>query len=173
MQDRLIAAGTIAGLYGVKGWLKIMSYTRPAEQLLQYSPWQVEHGTDQQKEFKVREGKVHGKGLIVALEGITDRDSAALLAGADIYIKRSQLQVLPEHEFYQIDLLNMQVINQQGRLLGSVKEILETGANEVLVVEGQERHLIPWVWDRYITRVDMNTGMIHVDWDPEWDKVDI
>lgn len=168
MQDekRRILVGRVAGLYGVKGWLKIVSYTRPPENIFIYSPWLIKQD-DIWLETEVQEGKVHGKGLIVALEGIAERDVARGLIGTDIGIYRSQLQALPPGEYYWDDLRGLQVINRQGRVLGKLKEILETGANDVLVVEGEGRHLIPLIWDMYVMGVDQTKGIIEVDWEPE------
>jgi 16S rRNA processing protein RimM len=114
--------------------------------------------------YKVREGRPQGKGLVASLEGIEDRDIARLLVGADIYIERDQLPSLPEGEYYWTDLLGLQVINRQGQSLGEVVEILETGANDVLVVKGESRELIPWVWGTYLLDVDLEAGRITVDW---------
>lgn len=168
MQDekRRILVGRVAGIYGVKGWLKIVSYTRPPENIFIYRPWLIKRD-DVRQETGLLEGKVHGKGLIAALEGITDRDVARGLVGADIEIHHSQLRELPPGEYYWDELLDMQVINRQGKVLGRLKEILETGANDVLVVEGEGRHLIPLIWDMYVMGVDQTKGIIEVDWEPE------
>ncbi|MEJ2094680.1 MAG: ribosome maturation factor RimM [Gammaproteobacteria bacterium] len=155
--------GRISGIYGVKGWVKVFSYTRPAENILNYPSWYLKH-RDEETLYKVREGRPQGKGLVASLEGIEDRDIARLLVGADIYIERDQLPSLPEGEFYWTDLLGLQVINRQGQSLGEVVEILETGANDVLVVKGESRELIPWVWGTYLLDVDMEAGRITVDW---------
>ena len=155
--------GRISGIYGVKGWVKVFSYTRPAENILNYPSWYLKH-RDEETLYKVREGRPQGKGLVASLEGIEDRDIARLLVGADIYIERDQLPSLPEGEFYWTDLLGLQVINRQGQSLGEVVEILETGANDVLVVKGESRELIPWVWGTYLLDVDLEAGRITVDW---------
>ncbi len=155
--------GRISGIYGVKGWIRVFSYTRPAENILNYPFWYLKHRDDETL-HKVREGRTQGKGLVVSLEGIEDRDTARLLVGADIYIERDQLPSLPEGEYYWTDLLGLQVINRQGQSLGEVVEILETGAHDVLVVKGEGRELIPWVWGTYLLDVDLEAGRITVDW---------
>ena len=166
VEKRRILVGRIAGIYGVKGWLKIVSYTRPPENIFMYRPWLIKQD-DIWQETGLLEGKVHGKGLIAALEGITDRDVARGLIGADIGIYRTQLPELPPGEYYWDDLQDMQVNNRQGKVLGRLKDILETGANDVLVVEGEGRHLIPMIWDMYVMGVDHTRGIIEVDWEPE------
>jgi 16S rRNA processing protein RimM len=165
-KKRRILVGRIAGIYGVKGWLKIVSYTRPPENIFIYSPWLIKQD-DTWQETGLLEGKVHGKGLIAALEGITERDAARRLIGADIGIYRTLLPELPPGEYYWDDLLDMQVNNRQGKVLGRLKEIMQTGANDVLVIEGEGRHLIPLIWDMYVMGVDQTKGIIEVDWEPE------
>lgn len=166
MQDlrRRIPVGYITGIYGIRGWLKIESYTRPPENIFSFQPWYIIRNGSWQ-ETNVRQGRIHGKGLIVALEGVTDRDIARDLVDNEITIFRSQLAELPPGEFYWVDLIGMQVINQQEKILGRVIEILETGANDVLVVEGQVRYLIPIVWNMYVFNVDTGKQLISVDWD--------
>ena len=159
-----ILMGRIAGIYGVKGWLKVMSYTSPHENILNYTPWQLRL-RDTWREVSPQAGKTHNKGLVVALAGIDDRDVARTLLGADIAVMRTQLKELPRGEYYQADLLGMEVVNRHGKILGHLKEILETGANDVLVIEGEGRHLVPLVWHRYLLGIDQDAGIIRVDWE--------
>ena len=163
-QRKRIQVGYIAGIYGVQGWLKIESYTRPPENIFSFKPWYIKRNECWQ-EINAREGRKHGKGLIVALDGVTDRDIARGLVDKEISILRSQLVELPPGEFYRVDMIGMQVVNQRGRKLGIVAEILETGANDVMVVEGQERYLIPIVWNTYLLNVEPEKQLISVDWD--------
>ncbi|RKZ69003.1 MAG: ribosome maturation factor RimM, partial [Gammaproteobacteria bacterium] len=145
MQDEtsLIVIGKIVGVYGIKGWFKILSFTRPKENIFNYGPWLVKQDSEW-LEIQLQEGKPQGKGLIASLEGFTDRDEAMALVGSELAIDREQLPAAKEGEFYWHDLINMQVINQQNEMLGVVTELLETGANDVLVVEAdKQRYLIP------------------------------
>lgn len=162
--SKRILVGRIAGIHGVKGWLKVMSYTNPRENILLYTPWLL-HFKETWREVSPKDWKAQNKGLIIALEGIEDRDVARTLIGSDIAVLRSQLKQLPRGEYYQADLLDMEVINREGKLLGRVKEVLETGANEVLVIEGGVRYLVPMVWHRYLLEIDQNAGVIRVDWE--------
>ena len=159
-----ILVGQVTGIYGVKGWLKIESYTRPPENIFSYSPWYIKKDRDWQ-EINLQDGKNHGKGLIVALENINDRDVAREFIGSDISILRSQLPELGPGEYYWNDLLGMQVIDQRGNILGHLQQILETGANDVLVVAGENRHLIPLIWGKYVLDVDQDKRNIRVDWE--------
>ena len=166
MQDKasLIVIGKIVGVYGIKGWLKVLSFTRPKENILEYVPWLVKQNEVWQA-MQVVEGRPQGKGLIASFAGITDRDEAMALVDSEIAIERDQLPKAKEGEFFWVDLINLQVINKQNEILGVVTELLETGANDVLVVEAEkQRYLIPYVQDVYIKDVDLEQGIIQVDW---------
>ncbi len=170
MQDEasIIIIGKIVGVHGIKGWLKILSFTRPRQNIFDYGPWLVKQSEEWQ-EIQLLEGKPQGKGLVASLEGITDRDEAMALVSSEIAIDRDQLPEPKEGEFYWHDLINMQVINQQNEVLGVVKELLETGANDVLVVgDDKQRYLIPYVQDVYIKDVDTEQGVIQVDWQSDY-----
>lgn len=162
--EKRIVVGRIAGVFGVKGWLKVMSYTNPRENILHYTPWQLKL-KDTWREVCVQDWKEHNRGFTVAFEGIDDRDVARALTGTDIAVMRSQLKELPQGEYYQEDLLDMQVINREGKTLGRVQEIMETGANDVLVIAGEARHLVPLVWHKYLLEIDQDAGVIRVDWE--------
>ena len=158
--------GRIAGVYGVSGWIKVNSYTRPRENILSYKPWYL------QKDGKctivhLRAGRRSGKTLIANLRGIDDRESARSLVDADISIERRQLPELEEGEYYWCDLVGMAVTNRNGIALGIVKEILETGANDVLVIEGEKKILVPLTMGTHVIDVDLEQGKMQVDWEPE------
>ena len=165
-QHRVIV-GKISGIYGVQGWIKVRSYTRPLENIFSYTPWLV----GRQGEWvsrKLVQGNKHGKGLIAKLDELDDREIARSYIGKDIALYRDQMPDLPEGQYYWCDLIQMDVVNRDGILLGKVVEIQETGANDVLVVEGKQRHLIPLIIDRYVHDITMDSGRIIVDWDPEY-----
>jgi len=161
-----VIIGRISGVYGVAGWVKVFSYTRPKENIFNYSPWLIgTQGVWQKK--ALQEASVHGKGLIARLDGVTDREAARAVMGSDIAVYRTQLPPLPEGEYYWCDLIGRKVVNLEGDELGEVTEVQETGANDVLIVEGHGRHLIPVVMDRVIREVDLAAGRILVDWDAD------
>ena len=169
VDDEKIIAGKISGVYGVKGWVKVFSDTDPREGILKYSPWYIQHpnvDAGRWREIKVEAGRRHAKTVIVKLEGYDDRDESLLLTGACIAINADQLKNLANDEYYWRDLIGLRVVNQQGIELGIVDRLFETGANDVLVVkdETQER-LIPWTVGHAVLEVDIEQGVISVDWD--------
>ncbi len=164
MSAARVIVGRLAGVYGVKGWLRVQSYTQPIENILDYGPWQIDgHGS-----AKPTSGRAHGKGLIVHLEGIDDRDRAAILVGREIEVDRSELPELESGEYYWSDLVGLSVINRAGEALGTVSRMMETGAHDVMVVDGDRERLIPYARDRVVDSVDLATQTIVVDWDAEF-----
>jgi 16S rRNA processing protein RimM len=160
-----VVVGHIAGVYGVRGWLKVMSETDPPEGILSYSPWLL--GADASA-WTVNEGKRHGKGLVVSLRGCVDRDRAASLVGQDIAVVRDQLPPASPDEFYWVDLEGLSVETTEGVALGSIDHLFATGANDVVVVKGDRERLLPFVWGDVVKDVDFEQRRMLVDWDPSF-----
>ncbi len=165
-EERVIL-GRVSGVYGVKGWVKIYSYTDPRDNILQYSPWLLKVSGNWQA-MELLDGRPHGKGIVARLDGCEDRDRAAALVNAEIAIPRSQLPETAEGDYYWRDLIGLRVVTRSGTPLGTVDHLLETGANDVLVVIGERERLIPYVPGEVITAVDLVAGEMQVDWDPEF-----
>ncbi len=167
MDDKLVVVGRVAGLYGVRGWVKVISYTEPRKNILSYRPWCLERsGIVEQVELAA--GREQGKGLVAQIAGIEDRDAASGLIGANILVNRELFAQTGRNEYYWRDLVGLRVATMEGVNLGVVESLLETGANDVLVLQGEQRRLIPFVMDRIVKSVDLDTATITVDWDPEF-----
>jgi len=160
-----VILGRISGLYGVKGWVRVFSYTDPREAVLDYGQWLVGRKA-RWDSVTVAEGKRHGKSVIARLEGIDDRDEAAQLMGLDIAVMRDDMPPPDDGQYYWHDLEGLRVVHRDGTELGRVAYMLETGANDVLVTDGDEERLIPFVAGEVILDVDLGEGVITVDW--EW-----
>lgn len=166
-EDRRVLLGSISGVYGVRGWVKIRSATEPRERIIDYAPWQIARAGGW-AEWRVEEGRRHGEGVVAKLAGIEDRDEAVGLVGADIAVPRSRLPASGEDEYYWVDLIGLKVITLEGVGLGTVERLLETGANDVLVVQNGRERLIPFVRGRVVHAVDLEAGVLRVDWDPDF-----
>ncbi len=160
-----IALGYIAAVHGVKGWVKVRSWTRPLEAILDYQPWLL--GEDR-KPVKMIDGRKQGKGLAVQLPGSEDREQAKLLVGQQIHVHRDQMPATAPDEYYWSDLVGLEVYTLSGEHLGKVDELMETGANDVLVIKGQREHLVPFIHGEFVKNVSFEDGRIDVDWDPEF-----
>jgi len=158
--------GYVSGLFGVRGWIKVYSHTSPKENILSHPSWYLCRD-GQWQEYKLNQGKTHGKGLVAELEGVVDRDQAAALTGAEIAIPRDRLPDIPADEYYWCDLEGKRVVNLQGIELGRVDYLFETGANDVMVVKDDRQHLLPFI-AQVIKDVDLDGDLITVDWDPDF-----
>lgn len=162
--DRRVTVGRVVGLFGVRGWVKVYSHTRPREAILNYSPWLLEINGSW-RDFEVVEGRQQGKGVIARLRGYDDRDAAMALVGSEIAVAMAQLPPTQNNEYYWAQLEGLRVVTLDGDELGAVSHLFETGANDVMVVKGERERLIPFSKNT-IQRVDLTGGVIHVDWDP-------
>jgi 16S rRNA processing protein RimM len=165
--EGMIVLGRISGLYGVQGWVKVFSHTRPREAITEYRHWFLRQGSEWQR-HSLRGGRRHGHNVVVAFEGVDDRDQAARLIDLEVAIPRSELPAPAPGEYYWADLIGLEVLTTKGTALGRVSHLVETGANDVLVVRGERERLIPFVQDRYVIDVDLEGGCMTVDWDPEF-----
>jgi 16S rRNA processing protein RimM len=162
-----INVGKISGVFGIKGWIKVFSFTDRKENILRYSPWQLKKGTDS-KTVAVIDGKLQGKAIVAQLDGINDRDEAASLMGWDIFITPEQLPKTEKGEYYWSDLIGLAVETNLGIQLGVVESLLETGANDVVIVKGERERVIPFLQGQTIISIDLAARKMVVDWDPDF-----
>jgi len=173
--EELIILGTVNGFYGVKGWLKLFSHTEPKENIINYRQVMLRI-QGQWKDFEISNGRLQGKGIVAHFTGYDDRDKAQALLGAEVAIHHSQLAKLAKDDYYWRDFIGLKVINQDDIVLGRVTSMMETGANDVLIVkpeagqgEGlQDEYLIPYIPEQVILDVDSELGIIRVDWDKDF-----
>jgi 16S rRNA processing protein RimM len=178
-QGKITVVGKLTAVYGVKGWVKVHAYTEPMDNIFNFSPWFLmgADGNTTGKQVIIDDHRIHGKGLVAHIKGVDDRDAAALLCQRLIAVDMGELPTLPEGEYYWQELTGLQVLSRysagQPVLLGKISSLMETGANDVLVVtpcEGsidQRERLLPYV-EAYVLEVDLDTGTMLVDWDPEF-----
>ncbi|HKS93324.1 MAG TPA: ribosome maturation factor RimM [Gammaproteobacteria bacterium] len=166
-ESRRVVLGSIAAPFGVKGWVKLQSWTEPRAKIIEYRRWLLERG-GAWREWRVAEGRAHGNGVIARLEGVTDRDQAATLTGMHIAVGREELPALQPGQYYWADLIGLEVRLEDGRSLGRVQGLMATGANDVLVVRGERERLIPFLRGQVVKQVDSDAGLIRVDWDPDF-----
>jgi 16S rRNA processing protein RimM len=170
--NKEVILGKVGAVYGIKGWLKIHSFTDDQEAILDYFPWSLKLGNKVQS-VEITDWRKHNNGLVVKVAGIDDRDIAQKLVGSEIFVSEDALSDLPEGEFYWRDLIGMAVVTDKGYDLGHVSDIMETGANDVLVVKanlkdgfGKKERLIPYLMDQVILSISAEDKQICVDWDP-------
>ncbi len=164
--DDLICVGHVLGAQGLKGWIRVFSKTSPRENIVSYSPWVIAQG-DELKEMKVK-GRLQGKNVVAKLQGIDDRGQAEALIGSQLFINSRLLPGLEAGEYYWSDLIGLAVETLQAEPLGVVTGMLETGADDVMVLQGERERLIPFVLDEIVREVDLDNGRLVVDWSPEY-----
>jgi 16S rRNA processing protein RimM len=164
-----VPVGKISGAFGVKGWVKIYSFTDPRENILSYSPLYLSR-KGEWVEVKVVEGRLQGKGVVMSLDGVTDRDQVLPLVGVELAIAKTQIKPAGKDEYYWSDLIGMSVVNLQDEQLGHVESLLENGAHDVLVVVNKDKteRLIPFVLDDIVELVDLDNKVIRVDWESDY-----
>lgn len=162
-----VVVGKVVALYGVRGGLKVLSYTQPRENILEYAPWYLRRGGEWVA-VEVVDSREHGAGLVVFLRDCVDRDVAAQWVPAEIAVTRAQMPAPPEGEYYWADLVGLKVRTAAGIELGTVSHLFETGANDVLVVKGERERLIPFIPREVIVEVSLARGEVIVEWDPDF-----
>lgn len=164
---RGVTLGHIAGPFGVKGWVKVKSYTEPEEGILGYREWRVHVPHGGTRTLRPVEGRRHGKLVVARLDGVNDREAAAALSHCEVSVPRGELPPAGERQYYRADLVGLEVVATDGRPLGRVDHFVETPANPVMVVRGEREHWLPLV-PRHLKSVDLDAGRIVVDWDPDF-----
>ena len=172
----LVNVGRITAVYGIKGWVKVHSYTEPQDNLFEYYPWflKTKHGV---KQVEIDEARPHGDAYVAHIVGVDDRDLAAEYTATDIAIKKNLLPELGDGEYYWSQLQGLVVsteVDGKRQRLGVISNILETGANDVLIVAAdaesidQRERLIPYVPGQFVISIDLEVREIIVNWDPEF-----
>jgi len=158
--------GWISTPFGVKGWVKVQPNTAATGNLLAYKTWWVEREGDW-REIPVAEARVQGRELVARLEGYDDRDAVAALRGTSVAVPRAALPRTQSGEYYWADLIGLAVVNGSAQALGRITGVLQTGANDVLVVAGEHERLIPFIAE-VIREVDVAAGVVRVDWGADY-----
>lgn len=170
--DDLVVIGKIVSVHGVRGDVKVYSFTDPIDNLLGYRRWTLRRG-DEVKQIELIKGRLQGKILVATLKGLDDREVARTYADFEICVPRSELPDLDDGEYYWYQLLGLKVFNQAAQLLGVVDHLLETGANDVLVVQpcagslDDRERLLPYT-DQCVLKIALEAGEMQVDWDADF-----
>lgn len=171
--EDMIAVGHISTPHGIKGWVWVHSLTDPVSNIFGYRPWYMKT-REGFRTVKVLEWREQGKGIVALLDIATDRNVAETLRNLEVWVPKNALPELEEGDYYWSDLIDLEVRTEAGQLLGTVHSLMETGSNDVLVVQGtvesldRSERLIPWLPGSVVKNVDLESGVIIVDWDPEF-----
>ena len=158
--------GRILAPFGVKGWVKVQPNTAATRNLLAYQTWWVGREGDW-REIAVAEARVQGRAVVARLESCDDRDAAAAFRGKSVAVPRAALPRAQSGEYYWADLIGLAVVNGDAQAFGRITGVLQTGANDVLVVAGERERLIPFIAE-VIREVDVAAGVVRVDWGADY-----
>jgi 16S rRNA processing protein RimM len=164
----MILLGRVHGAFGVRGELKLESFTEPANAILRYQPWVLRDAQGHERELAGARGRLTAKGVVATFPDVADRDAAEALRGSEVWVARSALPPPQPGEYYWVDLEGLRVVNREGIDFGCVSHLFSTGANDVLVAEGERERMIPFLQPDYIVSIDFDAGVVTVDWDPEF-----
>ncbi len=170
--EDLIVIGKIGAVHGVRGEVKVQSFTDPLDNLLDYRRWTLKRNGEV-KQVELFSGRLQGKGLVAKIKGLDDREVARTFAGFEICVPRSELPALDGDDLYWFQLEGVKVINLEGQLLGQIDHLLETGANDVMVIKpcldslDQRERLLPYT-GQCVQSVDLAAGEMRVDWDADF-----
>lgn len=166
--QKMLLLGRFTGAFGIRGQVKLESWTEPRETIFRYQPWTLRTPAGEEREVTGIRGKASGKSVVADVPDIADRDAAEALRGTEIWIPRSALPPPQPGEFYWVDLEGLRVLNAEGVDFGTVSHLFSTGSNDVLVVRGERERMIPFVEPDFVREVDFDSGRITVDWDPDF-----
>ena len=163
----LIQLGFVGAPFGVRGWVKLRSHTDPPERLLEHRNLQIGREGAWQN-YRIEASGRSGGALTVKLAGVEDRDQAQALRGAQVCVPRSELPQRDDKDFYRADLIGCEVVNLEGVGLGVVQHFMETPAQVLMVVRGEQEYWVPAV-PQHLRRVDLQARRVVVDWDAATD----
>ena len=173
-----IEVGRITDAWGIKGWFKVLPYSVDPQALFSSKHWFLMPAKKGAKTFPgvarltISEAKVHSDTVVASAHEVDDRNAAEALRGARVFVSRSSFPTAEKDEYYWVDLIGLCVVNREGVALGTVKELLSTGAQTVLVMDYQQdgkmiERMIPFV-SVYVDDVDMPARRINVNWQPDY-----
>lgn len=161
-----IIIGSFGKTFGVRGWIKINSFTSPKRNIIDFKPWLIQKNNSWE-EICIESSKEHSNNIIVKLSNCNSPEEAQNFTNAKIAIWQKQLPKLQTNEYYWIDIIGLKVINLQEVVLGVVQDLMATGANDVLIVTGDRKRLIPYI-SNIILSVDLAKKIIQVDWERDF-----
>ena len=172
-ESEYILIGRIGAPHGVQGWVKLISFTDPPENILRYRHFRLRDGKHW-RAVEVDQSRPQGKSFVGHIKGCDDRDQCRLYTGRELLVPKAELPDLNQGEYYWHQLIGLRVLNLADEDLGCVDHLLETGANDVLVIRGSAtsidggERLIPYLPERVVRQVDLQAGILRVDWEADF-----
>ena len=164
----LVTLGRFGSVFGVKGWIKVHSFTEPLGNILQFhTHWLIQNNKQAWQPINIEAYKIQGQSIIAKMKGIDERETARQFTNKEIAIHREHLPKLETEQFYLHDLIGMKVYNQNNLLLGHITDFQEAGSHHIFIIKGEKEHWLPYT-DDVIKKINLDEQYIEVDWDPEF-----
>ena len=160
---RRVEVGRLGAAHGVRGWLRVQSFTDPPQRLFEWKLWVLQPEVGATREAKLLEARQQGNGWIARLEGVEERDAASRLTGQMILVERDELPPAEGREHYRDDLVGFEAKNVEGAVLGVVDHFVDTPGNAVMVIKGAREHWVP-VTKTHLRSIDKDARTVLVDW---------
>jgi 16S rRNA processing protein RimM len=160
----LVEVGRIVDAWGIKGWIKVLPHAADPQALFSSRRWYLDGA--QPPLLRITQAREQGALVVAAAQELPDRNAAENVKGARVLVSRASFPTPPSDEFYWVDLIGLAVVNRDGVTLGTVVDLIDTGAHSVLRVApggDAEERLIPFVAS-YVDDVDIAARRITVDW---------
>jgi 16S rRNA processing protein RimM len=161
--EKYVSIGKFGKTHGLQGYIKVYSNTDPIEKIMDYQPWYIKTGQAWQI-IDIDNIKQQGTAFVVLIKNINDPETACAYTNKPISIPRSQLPKPANNEYYWTDLEGLTVTNQDGEELGKIDHLMATGSNDVIVIQGKKRHLIPFILNEVIVNIDLANKTMQVKW---------
>lgn len=181
-----VEVGRIADAWGIKGWFKVVPHSAQPEALFSSKRWYIQssgpvHAQPRTQAFRlaIREAKEHSDCIVATSDDVPDRNAAEALRGARVFVPRSSFPTAGDDEYYWVDLIGLNVVNREGIVLGTVRELLATGPQTTLVLTAEVpaheaggvgntiERMVPFV-SAFVDEVDLAGRTITVDWQPDY-----
>ena len=160
--DSLIQIGRVAATHGIRGQLRITTYSGHFDSLLSAESVILKEPSGKVGTFAVSAAVVHGRKLLLALAGLTDINKVLHLVGSELYLRQEQLPATEDGEYYWHDLIGLRVNTVEGEHLGVLQSIIETGSNDVYVVKAADRELLIPALEDIVTAIDLTAGTMTI-----------
>lgn len=163
-----VVIGRFGRPHGIKGFVSVISFTEPRENIIHYANWHIQGLDNQWQALNVLKTEINNKSILAQIHHYDTREQVTSLTNRTIAIKRAQLKKLAPNEYYWHQLVGMTVVNKNNEIIGVVDDLMETGSNDVLIVTGNKRVLIPYLLEDVVLAIDALRGVITVEWDVDF-----
>jgi len=166
-KEKFLLIGKIVGVHGLKGYLKVYTYTETLNAFDSCHSIHIKTEGGQEQNYKIENAKPHKKGVLLSLEGVSTISKAERLVGSDLFMEKESLPELEEGAYYWFEIIGLSVFSKDDIFIGNVTSVIPTGSNDVYVVKNLDKNnsqeiLIPAIAS-VVLEIDLKKERIRVD----------